>query len=87
MNDELLPLSFDPVSNGEYLPPPKGDRDREAERRIHRIAERHAARTGVTRRTGWTDAGLGNSDLGRAGGARITGCTGAGASADAAAAL
>jgi hypothetical protein len=51
VNDELLPLSFDPVSNGEYLPPPKSDRDREAERRIHRIAERHAARTGVTRRS------------------------------------
>ncbi len=51
MNDELLPLSFDPVSNGEYLPPPKSERDREAERRIHRLAERHAARTGVTRRT------------------------------------
>ena len=50
MNDELLPLSFDPVSNGEFLPPPKSARDREAERRIHRIAEKHAARTGVTRR-------------------------------------
>ncbi|HUR37888.1 MAG TPA: amidohydrolase family protein [Planctomycetota bacterium] len=51
MTDELLPLSFDPVSNGEFLPPPKSARDREAERRIHRIAEKHAARTGVTRRS------------------------------------
>jgi len=51
VTDELLPLSFDPVSNGEFLPPAKSARDREAERRIHRIAEKHAARTGVTRRT------------------------------------
>jgi predicted TIM-barrel fold metal-dependent hydrolase len=50
MNDERLPLSFDPVSNGEYIPPEKTARDSEAERRIHRIAEKHAARTGVTRR-------------------------------------
>ena len=51
MNDELLPLSFDPVSNGEYVPPPKTARDREAERRVHRIAEKNAAKTGVTRRS------------------------------------
>lgn len=56
MNDEPLPLSFDPVSNGEYLPPPKSDRDREAEKRIHRIAEKNAARTGVSRRTFLTGA-------------------------------
>jgi len=51
VNDELLPLSFDPVSNGEYLPPPKSERDHAAEKRIHRIAEKNAARTGVSRRT------------------------------------
>jgi predicted TIM-barrel fold metal-dependent hydrolase len=51
VTEDVLPLSFDPVSNGEYLPPPKSDRDKEAERRIHRIAEKNAARTGVTRRT------------------------------------
>ena len=51
MNDELLPLSFDPVSNGEYLPPAKSERDRAAEKRIHRLAEKNAARTGVTRRS------------------------------------
>jgi predicted TIM-barrel fold metal-dependent hydrolase len=51
VTDELLPLSFDPVSNGEYVPPVKSGRDVEAERRIHRIAEKNAARTGVTRRS------------------------------------
>jgi len=51
VNDEPLPLSFDPVSNGEYLPPEKSARDREAERRIHRIAAKNASRTGVTRRS------------------------------------
>ena len=35
MNDVRLPLSFDPVSNGEYLPPDKSSQDIEAERRIH----------------------------------------------------
>ncbi len=51
MSDELLPFSFDPVSNGEFCPPPKSARDGEAERRVHRIAERNARRTGVSRRT------------------------------------
>jgi len=51
VNDEFLPLSFDPVSNGEFLPPEKSLRDIEAERRIHRIAAKNAARTGVTRRS------------------------------------
>src|SRR5205823_13806675 len=51
VNDELLPLSFDPVSNGEYVPPLKSERDHEAEKRIHRIAAKNAARTGVSRRT------------------------------------
>jgi hypothetical protein len=49
--EDRLPLSFDPVSNGEYAPPPKTEADREAERRIHRIAERNARRTGVSRRS------------------------------------
>jgi hypothetical protein len=51
MTDEPLPLSFDPVSNGEYCPPARTARDVEAERRIRRIADRNAARTGVSRRT------------------------------------
>jgi predicted TIM-barrel fold metal-dependent hydrolase len=51
VNDEALPLSLDPVSNGEYLPPLKSEQDHAAERRIHRIAEKNAPRTGVTRRT------------------------------------
>ena len=29
-NDNTLPLTFDPVSNGEYLPPPKTAADGEA---------------------------------------------------------
>jgi predicted TIM-barrel fold metal-dependent hydrolase len=51
VNDEFLPLSFDPVSNGEFLPPLKSGRDHAAEKEIHRIAAKNAARTGVTRRT------------------------------------
>jgi hypothetical protein len=49
--EEHLPLTFDPVSNGEYAPPPKTARDAEAERRLHRLADRNARRTGVTRRS------------------------------------
>ena len=56
MIDEPLPLSFDPVSNGEYLPPPKTSREELAEKTIHRIAERNARRTGVSRRTFLTGA-------------------------------
>ena len=56
MIDEPLPLSFDPVSNGEYLPPPKTSREELAEKTIHRIAERDARRTGVSRRTFLTGA-------------------------------
>jgi len=56
MNDEPLPLSFDPVSNGEYLPPLKSDRDRLAEKLVRRIAEKNARRTGVSRRTFLTGA-------------------------------
>jgi hypothetical protein len=48
--DDPLPLTFDPVSNGEYVPPPKTDLDREAERRIYRLSERNARRTGLSRR-------------------------------------
>jgi uncharacterized protein len=54
--DEPLPLTFDPVSNGEYLPPAKSAADVVAERRVRRIAERHAARMGVSRRTFLTGA-------------------------------
>jgi len=48
--DDPLPLTFDPVSNGEYVPPPKTGSDAEAERRVHRVAERNARRIGVSRR-------------------------------------
>lgn len=50
MTDDPLPLTFDPVSNGEYAPPPKTARDREAERRVYRRAERAARRLGISRR-------------------------------------
>jgi predicted TIM-barrel fold metal-dependent hydrolase len=56
MLDEPLPLTFDPVSNGEILPPPRTAADLEAERRVRRLAERHAARLGVSRRTFLTGA-------------------------------
>jgi hypothetical protein len=54
--DDPLPLSFEPVSNGEYLPPAKTARDEEAERRIYRLADRHARRLGISRRTFLTGA-------------------------------
>jgi predicted TIM-barrel fold metal-dependent hydrolase len=50
MIDDPLPLSFEPVSNGEYLPPLKTSREELAEKTIHRIADRNARRTGVSRR-------------------------------------
>ena len=56
MNEEPLPLSFDPVSNVEYLPPLKSEQDQLAEKLIHRIAERNARRTGVSRRSFLTGA-------------------------------
>jgi hypothetical protein len=45
-----LPLSFDPVSNGEYLPPPKSDVERKAERIANELVSRGARRAGLGRR-------------------------------------
>src|SRR5438046_9008242 len=56
MIDEPLPLSFDPVSNGEYLPPPKTEREILAEKLIRWVADRNARRTGVSRRAFLTGA-------------------------------
>jgi hypothetical protein len=45
-----LPLSFDPVSNGEYLPPRKSARDRAMEARARAAIDRGVRRTGLDRR-------------------------------------
>lgn len=45
-----LPIKLGPVSNGEYLPVPLGDVEREAIRRTREEAERHARRLGIGRR-------------------------------------
>ncbi len=45
-----LPLSFDPVSNGEYLPRPKSGADRAAEALAREIVDAAARRAGVARR-------------------------------------
>jgi predicted TIM-barrel fold metal-dependent hydrolase len=54
--DDPLPLSFDPVSNGEYLPPVRSAREDLAEKTIRTIAEKNARRLGMTRRTFLTGA-------------------------------
>ncbi len=41
-----LPLTFDPVSNGEYLPRPKSERDARAEAIARSLAEEGARRSG-----------------------------------------
>jgi hypothetical protein len=56
VTDEPLPLPFDPVSNGEYLPPPRSDLDIRAEERIRRTADRNARRLGISRRSFLTGA-------------------------------
>jgi predicted TIM-barrel fold metal-dependent hydrolase len=45
-----LPLTFDPVSNGEYFPPRKTARDCRAEAIARRTIERNARRAGMGRR-------------------------------------
>lgn len=45
-----LPLTFDPVSNGEYMPPEKTEGDVRAEAMAREIVDRNARRTGVSRR-------------------------------------
>ncbi|HMJ50528.1 MAG TPA: amidohydrolase family protein [Polyangiaceae bacterium] len=44
------PISFLPVSNGEFEPPPATERDRRAEARYWRVVEEKARRLGMTRR-------------------------------------
>jgi uncharacterized protein len=46
----LLPVKLDPVSNGEFVPPPAHPRVREAQRRAHAQAEVAARRLGMSRR-------------------------------------
>jgi hypothetical protein len=45
-----LPISFQPVSNGEYALPTRSPADRRAEELTRRFIDEGAARTGVTRR-------------------------------------
>ena len=45
-----LPLTFDPVSNGEYLPPRKTSKHAEMEARAWTLAEQGIRRTGMDRR-------------------------------------
>ena len=49
-DDELLPVKFGPVSNGEFYPQPLTPLVRETIRRTHELAERNARRLGVSRR-------------------------------------
>jgi hypothetical protein len=49
-NDPGLPIKLDPVSNGEYPPPPASEMVREAQRRARRMAEDNARRVGMDRR-------------------------------------
>ena len=46
----LLPVKLDPVSNGEFVPPPLDPRVRAAQRRAHARAEVAARRLGISRR-------------------------------------
>ena len=49
-DDELLPIKFGPVSNGEFHPQPHSPVVREAIRRTHRLADERARRLGMSRR-------------------------------------
>ena len=48
--DPEAPISFLPVSNGEFEPPPATERDRRAEARYWRMVEEKARRLAMTRR-------------------------------------
>ena len=49
-NDPGLPIKLDPVSNGEFVPLPKSDVVREAQRRAREMCETNARRIGMDRR-------------------------------------
>ena len=49
-DDELLPIKFGPVSNGEFHPQPHSPRLKEVIRRTHRLADEKARRLGMSRR-------------------------------------
>src|SRR4029453_13679249 len=46
-DDELLPIKFGPVSNGEFHPQPHSPLVREVIRRTHRLADEKARRPGM----------------------------------------
>ncbi len=48
--EDRLPIPWDPVSNGEYLPPPTTPLIREASKRAMRMADEAARRAGMSRR-------------------------------------
>jgi uncharacterized protein len=48
--DEVLPVKFGPVSNGEFHPQPPSPVVREAIRRTHALADANARRLGISRR-------------------------------------
>lgn len=45
-----LPFTFDPVSNGEYVPPPKDEATARLERAVRRQIDRNRRRSGLSRR-------------------------------------
>jgi len=49
-NDPGLPIKLDPVSNGEYAPPPASEVVREAQRRARLMCDENARRIGMDRR-------------------------------------
>ena len=49
-DDELLPIKFGPVSNGEFHPQPHSPLVKEVIRRTHRLADERARRLGISRR-------------------------------------
>ncbi len=55
-DDTPLPIKFGPATNGEFHPPPHGPVVRETIRRTYDLAERNAARLGISRRRFLTGA-------------------------------
>ena len=55
-DDDVLPVKFGPVSNGEFAPRPPSPLVREAIRRTHQLADENSRRLGISRRRFLTGA-------------------------------
>jgi len=57
VEDGLSPIPTQMVSNGEYMPDPQTDKQKQVEQRIKELSEKAAKKLGVTRRSFMTSSG------------------------------